>query len=105
MAHVLDGTGGVASEELNATVMDWPPGAETPLHRNEERDVLLVVLAGSVVVRVDGAEIPRGPGGETVVIEKGAARQIVAGPEGARILTAHRRRDGLMPSPAAASSR
>ncbi len=97
MPELLDGPGGVASEELNATIMDWPPGHATPEHVNEERDVLLVVLRGSAVVHVDAAEHARGQG-EALVIEKGAARRIVAGPDGARVLTAHRRRPGLMPS-------
>ncbi len=97
MPELLDEPGGIASEELNATIMDWPPGQATPEHVNEERDVLLVVLRGSAVVHVDAAEHPRGQG-EALVIEKGAARRIVAGPDGARVLTAHRRRPGLMPS-------
>ena len=96
MPHLLDGPGGVASEDLNATIMEWPPGGGTPEHRNDERDVLLVVLAGSAVVRVDGADYPRAAG-EGLVIEKGALREFAAGPEGARLLTAHRRRGGLLP--------
>lgn len=100
MPELLDGPGGVASEDLNATVMDWPPGHATPEHRNAERDVLLVVLRGSAVVRVDGADHPR-RAGEALVIEKSALRRVVAGPDGARVLTAHRRRPGLMPASAA----
>lgn len=96
MPELLDGPGGVASEELNATIMDWPPGHATPEHVNEERDVLLVVLRGSAVVHVDGAEHARAQG-EALVIEKGARRFVVAGHNGARVLTAHRRRPGLMP--------
>jgi quercetin dioxygenase-like cupin family protein len=95
--ELLDGPGGVASEELNATIMDWSPGHETPEHRNDERDVLLVVLRGSAVVHVDGVEHERGQG-EALVIERGALRRLVAGGDGARVLTAHRRRPGLMPS-------
>ena len=53
---------------------------------NDERDVLLVVLRGSAVVEVDGAGFPR-EAGEALVIEKGARRRMVAGPEGARVLT------------------
>jgi hypothetical protein len=47
-------------------------------------------------VHVDGVEHPRAQGA-ALVIEKGALRRLVAGPEGARVLTAHRRRPGLMP--------
>jgi quercetin dioxygenase-like cupin family protein len=95
--ELLNGPGGVASEELNATIMEWAAGHATPEHVNDERDVLLVVLRGSAVVEIDGAGFPR-EAGEALVIEKGARRRIVAGPDGARVLTAHRRRPGLMPA-------
>ena len=94
MPELLNGPGGIASEELNATIMDWPPGHATPEHVNDERDVLLVVLRGSAVVEVDGQGIAR-RAGEALVVEKGASRRVVAGPEGARMLSAHRRRPGL----------
>ncbi|MGI8421904.1 MAG: hypothetical protein ACR2MU_06555 [Gaiellaceae bacterium] len=97
MPELLDGPGGVASGELNATIMDWPAGHATPEHVNTEREVLLVVLLGSAVVRVDEVDYPRAAG-QALVIEVGARRQIVAGPEGVRCLTAHRRREGLMPA-------
>jgi quercetin dioxygenase-like cupin family protein len=99
MPHLLGDPGGVASDDLNATVMDWPPGHEAPEHVNAERDVLLVVLRGSATVAVDGREHPRAAG-EAILIERGAARP--AASAGARVLTPHRRREGLMPS---ASSR
>jgi hypothetical protein len=43
---------------------------------------------------VDGTDIELLPG-RAVVIEKGRARGIVAGPAGIRYLTAHRARGGL----------
>jgi len=94
--ELLNGPGGVESEELNATVMDWPPGHVTTEHVNAERDVLLVVLRGSAVVHVDDAAFARAAG-EALVIEKGARRWLASGAEGVRVLTAHRRRPGLMP--------
>jgi quercetin dioxygenase-like cupin family protein len=97
MPELLDAPGGVATADLNATVMDWTPGRGSPEHLNDERDVLLVVLRGSAVVHVDDVEYPRAEG-EAIVIEKGALRRVVAGPDGARILTAHRRRPGLQPT-------
>ena len=99
MPFLLDGPGGIASEELNATISDWPAGSASPLHVNAERDVLVVVLQGSAVVEVAGEQHPRAAG-EALVVEKGVARRIVPGPDGARVLTAHRRRPGLMPAPA-----
>ncbi len=97
MPHLLGEPGGVASEELNATVMDWPPGHETPEHVNAERDVLVVVLRGAATVVVDGVAHERAAG-EAIVIERGASRRLRAGAAGARVLTAHRRRDRLMPT-------
>ena len=94
MPERLDGPGGVASGELNATIMEWPAGHATPEHVNDERDVLVVLLRGAAVVCVDGVEIERAAG-QAVVVERGAARQLVAGPDGATVLTAHRRREGL----------
>ncbi len=42
---------GAASDDLNATLLVWGPGEGPPEHVNEERDVLMVVVAGSVAVR------------------------------------------------------
>ncbi len=44
---------GTASEDLNATLLVWPAGDGTPSHVNDERDVLVVVLAGSATVTID----------------------------------------------------
>lgn len=85
---------GTASEELNATILEWPPGAGPPEHVNEGRDVALVVLAGSGRLELDGE--PRELGaGEVVVLPKGARRRIEAGAGGIRYATVHRRRGGL----------
>jgi mannose-6-phosphate isomerase-like protein (cupin superfamily) len=85
---------GVETEDLNATILEWPPGADLAVHVNDECDVLLVVLAGSVGVEIDGEPNDAGAG-EVVVIRKGSARRIRVGPEGTRYLTVHRRRRGL----------
>lgn len=85
---------GAASEDLNATVLEWPPGQGPAEHLNEERDVLYVVLAGSATLTVDGESRELGAG-EPTIVEKGARRELVAGPDGVRYLTAHTRRGGL----------
>lgn len=85
---------GTESEELNATILEWPPGAGPPEHVNESRDVALVVLAGGGELELDGAPRRVGPG-EVVVLPKGARRRVVAGPDGIRYATVHRRRGGL----------
>ena len=85
---------GAASADLNATLLEWPAGQGPAEHVNEERDVLYVVLFGSVTLRVDGD--PRELGvGEATIVEKGSRRALVAGCDGARYLTAHVRRGGL----------
>jgi quercetin dioxygenase-like cupin family protein len=85
---------GAASEDLNATVLEWPPGEGPAEHMNGERDVLYVVLAGSAALTVDG-ETRELTAGEATIVEKGARRGLVAGADGVRYLTAHTRRGGL----------
>lgn len=93
----LDGRGpawGTASEELNATLLVWRAGEGQPEHVNEGRDVALVVLAGSGLLIVDGAEHALSPG-TLAIVPRGATRSVVGGEDGLRCLTVHRRRGGL----------
>jgi quercetin dioxygenase-like cupin family protein/iron-sulfur cluster repair protein YtfE (RIC family) len=92
---------GTASEELNATLLSWNAGEGTRAHVNEERDVLMVVLGGSMTVQVDEDVHVLGAG-ETTIIGKGHRRTITAGPDGARYLSVHRRRAPLQIRPAPA---
>ena len=85
---------GAASADLNATLLEWPAGEGPAEHVNGERDVLYVVLAGSATLTVDG-EARELRAGEPAIVEKGTRRALVAGPDGVRYLTAHRRRGGL----------
>ena len=85
---------GAASEDLNATLLEWPAGAGPAEHVNDERDVLYVVLAGSATLTVDDEARELGAG-EAEIVAKGARRSLVAGPDGVRYLTAHIRRGGL----------
>ncbi|HEY8406372.1 MAG TPA: hypothetical protein VIK66_00200 [Gaiellaceae bacterium] len=80
---------GAESEELNATILEWPAGGG-PGETVSQLDVVYVVLAGSILL--DGAELRAG---EARIVPKDAPRTVVAGAEGARYLTAHRRR-GLL---------
>jgi len=93
----LDGIGpvwGMASDDLNATLLVWPAGHELEEHANSERDVLLVVLAGDVVAAVDGHEHALAAG-NAFLIEKGRSRALRAGANGVRYLSVHIRRTGL----------
>jgi quercetin dioxygenase-like cupin family protein len=89
---------GAETEDLNLTLLAWPPGEGPPEHTNTERDVVVVVLAGSGTAVLDGEEHPV-RSGHAVVIPQGTARAIVAGPDGIRYLSLHRRRGGLQIEP------
>jgi mannose-6-phosphate isomerase-like protein (cupin superfamily) len=93
---------GAESEDLNATILVWPPGDGPPAHINAERDILYVVLAGSARVEVDG-DVSELGAGAAVIVDKGRSRSLAAGPEGVRYLTAHVRRPALQIKPLAAS--
>ncbi len=80
---------GDATAELNATILEWPPG-DGPGETVSQLDVVYVVLAGSLLL--NGEELRAG---EARIIARGEPRTLVAGPDGARYLTAHRRR-GLL---------
>ena len=83
---------GVGSEDLNVTLLEWPPGEGTPEHRNAERDVLLVVLGGSGTLELDGAAHRVRA---AALVAKGSVRRLEAGAEGLRYLTVHLRRPPL----------
>jgi quercetin dioxygenase-like cupin family protein len=82
---------GIASEELNATLVSWSAGTGPPEHINEDRDVLVVVLDGSATVRIDDEEHALARG-EIAIVAKGRKRKITAGSDGVRYLSVHRRR-------------
>ena len=85
---------GAETGDLNATLLVWGAGEGTPEHVNAECDVLMLVLAGSTVVRLDG-DSHAVQTGDVVIVEKGRTRQITAGPEGVRYLSVHLRRGPL----------
>jgi quercetin dioxygenase-like cupin family protein len=85
---------GTATEDLNATLLAWPAWEGPPEHVNAERDVLLVVLAGTGTLVV-GGEAQQLRAFVAAVIEKGTTRRVVAGADGIRYLTVHLKRPGL----------
>lgn len=93
----ISGTGliwGMASSDLNATLLVWPPGHVLKEHTNDERDVLLITLARDGVAVVDGHEHDL-VAGTALLIEKGRSRSIRGGVEGIRYLSVHTRRGSL----------
>lgn len=87
---------GMQSPDLNATLLAWPPGGGVAKHRNDERDVLVVVLEGSAELTLDGVQHVLGDH-QLVLLPRGSDRALVAGPSGLRYLSIHLRRDPLVP--------
>jgi mannose-6-phosphate isomerase-like protein (cupin superfamily) len=85
---------GLASEELNATLLSWGAGEGVCEHVNAERDVLVVVLEGSGLVTIDGHQQMLGVH-DALLIRKHTRQEIRAGAEGLRYLSVHRRREPL----------
>jgi quercetin dioxygenase-like cupin family protein len=63
-------------------------------HRNDDVDVLIIVLGGDASVGLDNGT-HRLASGHALLIPHGAERDVVGGPDGARYLTIHRARGGL----------
>jgi quercetin dioxygenase-like cupin family protein len=91
------GTGalwGMASAELNATLLAWPPGYELVEQTASALDVLLIVLEGGGTATVDGREHEL-IAGSALLVERGHTWAIRAGADGVRYLSVHRRRGPL----------
>ena len=90
---------GMASTDLNATLLAWPAGHAVAEHVNGELDVLVVVLAGAAEVTIDDERIDlRAPA--ALLVPRGTRRAITAGDDGVRYLSIHRRRGPLQIQPA-----
>ena len=90
---------GDASDDLNATLLEWSAGAGPQEHVNDERDVLVFVVDGSAKLDVDGQERELVPG-EVVIVPKSTRRRITAGRGGVRYLSVHTKRPPLQIRPA-----
>jgi hypothetical protein len=84
----------MASDELNATLLVWPPGHEVAEETSSVLDVLLIVLEGGATAKVDDREHALFPG-SALLLESGRMRTIRVGSEGVRYLSVHRRRGPL----------
>lgn len=92
------GSGGVcwsvSPGGLNANLVVLAGGESIATHRNDELDVLVVVLAGEARIVIDGeAIVVTSP--QAVVIPRATTRSITAGDDGARYLTVHAQRSPL----------
>lgn len=89
---------GSDTDDLNATLLAWAAGDGPPEHVNGERDVLVLVLAGSAFVTIDSTPHEM-HAGNVVIVKKGLSRRITAGAEGVRYLSVHLRRAPLQITP------
>jgi len=99
VVDLLGGTGagplwGLASSDLNATLLAWPPAHELVEDTNSELDVLLIVLEGGGVATVDEQEHTLVPG-SALLVAKGSSGAIRAGADGLRYVSVHKRRGPL----------
>jgi uncharacterized cupin superfamily protein len=85
---------GMASMDLNATLLAWSPGHVVAEHVNGELDVLVVVLDGRGSAIIDG-QAHELTAGSALLIPRGTHRCITADEPGLRYLSVHRRRGPL----------
>ena len=100
LARAMRGFGpqwGMQSDELNATLLAWRPDHRVAPHRNDERDVLMIVIDGSAVVALDEVEHAI-VADELLLLPRGSTRALTAGPDGVRYVSIHMRRDPLLPT-------
>lgn len=89
------------SDDLDCNFVTWRSGESVVEHVNSEVDVLILILWGSGRLSVNGKWTDLSPGVVSLV-EKNAARAIVASDDGIAYFTVHKRRQRLMPGPAEA---
>jgi quercetin dioxygenase-like cupin family protein len=82
-----------AHGDLNANLVSFPAGEGVGEHVNEELDVLIVGVAGTGEVIVDGVAHPVRPGA-AILVPRGARRATRASAGRLSYLTVHRRREG-----------
>jgi quercetin dioxygenase-like cupin family protein len=80
--------------DLDANLVKLAPGGRIPEHRNDEVDVVILVVSGSGHLVVDGKAVVVRPH-HLARIPKGVRRSVEAGPAGVVYLTVHRARAGL----------
>ncbi|MFE7558456.1 hypothetical protein [Kitasatospora sp. NPDC057500] len=87
-----------AERQLDANVVRLRPEASVAEHVEADLDVLVLGLAGQGTLRCGGVAHPLEPG-VLRLVPHGAARGVVAGPQGVVYLTVHRRRPGMAVRP------
>lgn len=90
-----------AASDLNVNLAHLDTDSRVAPHTNPELDVVIIVLAGTGTLRLDGTDHDLAPH-ILALAAKGTERSITAGPSGLTYLTVHRRRGplGITSSPA-----
>ncbi|MGF1472287.1 MAG: cupin domain-containing protein [Rubrobacteraceae bacterium] len=83
-----------ASDDLNANLVSFRAGRGVGEHANTEVDVLLIGMAGSGVISVNGVEHQVYPG-VLVLVPNGVRRAIRSSSDDFSYLTVHQRRGPL----------
>ncbi len=86
----LEGT----DRQLDANLVRHLPGTGAEAHTEDEADVMLVVVAGTGTLTLDGTRTELSPG-LLALLPRGISRALLAGPEGLLVLTVHPRRRGM----------
>ncbi|HWL02089.1 MAG TPA: DUF2249 domain-containing protein [Microbacteriaceae bacterium] len=94
-----DGAGSVwqlapAERDLDANVIELPAGDEIAAHDGPDLDVLVHVLAGAGTLETELGTIELAPG-SLVWLPRRARRRFLAGPDGLRYFSVHRRKPAL----------
>ncbi|GAA0301055.1 hypothetical protein GCM10010302_44530 [Streptomyces polychromogenes] len=109
LAAVADGQSGAlwrlrgAGRQLDANLVRHLPGTGGAQYTEDEVDVMLVVVSGTGILTLDGAQSHLSAG-FLALLPRGSARALLAGPKGLVVLTVHRKRRGMTiapPAPAA----
>ena len=85
------------SADLDMTLVSLPAGQHIPAHRNDEVDVLVVAVAGTLEVSVDRTTYHL-VAGQALLLPKGTTRALQGVDERVSYLNVHRRRRGLWPT-------
>lgn len=94
-----DGSGAVwrltpAERSLDANIIRLPPGDEIARHHGPDLDVLIHVIDGSGTLETETGEIALTPGA-LVWLPPRSSRRFIAGADGLRYFSVHRRKPGL----------
>ncbi len=83
-----------SERDLDANIIDLSAGDEIAAHDGPDLDVLIHVLAGTGTLETEDGDIPLDPG-KIVWLPPRSRRRFVAGPEGLRYFSVHKRKPGL----------